>query len=76
MKDKLAVPKCVEGFVKFLDLQYEGRGAWGTYSHFSNFSALCLGNLWLAWLGISHCSLWPVQTINFLGTRAGNRIVK
>ena len=23
------------------------------------------GNLWLVWLGILHCSLWPVQTIKF-----------
>ena len=35
-----------------------------------NFSAPYMGNLWLVRLGILHCSLWPVQTINFQGTGA------
>ena len=35
-----------------------------------NFSDPYLGNLWLVQLGNLHCSLWPVQTINFPGMRA------
>ena len=30
-----------------------------------DFSAPYPGNIWLVQLGILHCSLWPVQTINF-----------
>ena len=34
-----------------------------------NFASTYPGNLWLVRLGILHCRLWPVQTVNFPGSQ-------
>ena len=40
------------------------------FASFRRSRAPYQGNLWLVCLGILYCSLWPIQTINFLGTGA------